>query len=57
VKIISFFKLPLGAKIPIANDRTHSQQRGWCLPGEEKTWYLESNKGDIKAPKFSDSKV
>jgi hypothetical protein len=39
------------------NDRTQNQQRGWCTPGEEKTWYLESNNGEIKEPKFSDSKV
>ena len=57
MQIKSFFRLPLEEKLPIANDRTHSQQRGWCLPGEEKTWYLESNKGDIEAPKFNDCKV
>lgn len=56
-KIKKFFQLPLEHKLAIINDRTKNQQRGWCTPGEEKTWYLESNKGTIKEPKFSDSKV
>ncbi|KAK2593238.1 hypothetical protein QQS21_009078 [Conoideocrella luteorostrata] len=55
-QIKKFFKLPLADKLPIVNDRTHSQQRGWCTPGEEKTWYLESNNGTIKEPDFGDSK-
>ena len=56
-QIKKFFQLPYEDKKPVINDRTHSQQRGWCLPGEEKTWYLESNDGTIAAPKFSDAKV
>jgi len=34
-----------------------SQQCGWSITGKEKTWWLESNIGDVEAPQFSDNKV
>ncbi|KAJ5771916.1 Oxoglutarate/iron-dependent dioxygenase [Penicillium odoratum] len=45
-QIKSFFKLPYAVKAPLKNDPKQSQQRGWSVPGEEKTWWLESNTGD-----------
>lgn len=55
-KIKSFFKLPFADKKDIINDPKKGQQRGWSPPGEEKTWWLESNTGDVESPKFSDNK-
>ncbi|KAF2196660.1 Clavaminate synthase-like protein [Delitschia confertaspora ATCC 74209] len=55
-QIKRFFKLPFADKKDIINDPKKGQQRGWSPPGEEKTWWLESNNGDIEAPKFSDNK-
>ncbi|KAF2448845.1 Clavaminate synthase-like protein [Karstenula rhodostoma CBS 690.94] len=55
-KIKSFFKLPFAEKKDIINDPQKGQQRGWSPPGEEKTWWLESNTGDVESPKFSDNK-
>jgi hypothetical protein len=56
-QIKSFFKLPFADKKDIINDPKKGQQRGWSPPGEEKTWWLESNTGDVESPKFSDNKV
>ncbi|KAF9882700.1 hypothetical protein FE257_005508 [Aspergillus nanangensis] len=52
-QIIKFFKLPYDVKIPLRNDPRKGQQRGWSVPGEEKTWWLESNTGDIAEPQFN----
>ncbi|RHZ50795.1 uncharacterized protein CDV56_105127 [Aspergillus thermomutatus] len=51
-QIKRFFKLPYSVKIPLRNDPKQGQQRGWSIPGEEKTWWLESNNGEIKEPTF-----
>ncbi|TVY84977.1 putative 2-oxoglutarate-dependent dioxygenase [Lachnellula suecica] len=55
-KAEKFFNLPFEAKEPTINNPSKSQQRGWSPPGEEKTWWLESNKGDVESPRFSDNK-
>ncbi|KAL4886500.1 hypothetical protein BJY04DRAFT_73870 [Aspergillus karnatakaensis] len=55
-QIKKFFKLPLNAKLPLRNNPKQGQQRGWSVPGEEKTWWLESNTGDVAEPTFSDNK-
>ncbi|KAF2802754.1 Clavaminate synthase-like protein [Mytilinidion resinicola] len=55
-KIKQFFKLPFDVKRPTINDPKKGQQRGWSPPGEEKTWWLESNTGDVESPRFSDNK-
>lgn len=55
--VTKFFRLPFDVKKDIRNDPGQSQQRGWSVVGEEKTWWLESNKGDVIAPEFSDNKV
>jgi isopenicillin N synthase-like dioxygenase len=51
-----FFHLPTHLKAKIANDPQQANQRGWSMPGEEKTWYLESVKKGGPAPKFSDAR-
>ena len=56
-QIKKFFNLPLDVKTPTINDPKKSQQRGWSPPGEEKTWWLESNTGDIESPQLGDNKV
>lgn len=56
-QIKKFFNLPLDVKAPTINDPKKGQQRGWSPPGEEKTWWLESNTGDIESPQFGDNKV
>ncbi|KAK4141744.1 uncharacterized protein C8A04DRAFT_38901 [Dichotomopilus funicola] len=55
LKKYGFVKL-INHTVPLPLVAETFDQRGWCTPGEEKTWYLESNKGTIKEPKFSDSK-
>jgi len=55
-QIKKFFQLPFAEKKPIINDPKKGQQRGWSPPGEEKTWWLESNTGDVESPRFSDNK-
>ncbi|KAI9371434.1 Clavaminate synthase-like protein [Aspergillus egyptiacus] len=55
-QIKRFFQLPYSVKLPLRNDPKQGQQRGWSVPGEEKTWWLESNTGDVKEPTFSDNK-
>ncbi|KAJ5798352.1 Oxoglutarate/iron-dependent dioxygenase [Penicillium pulvis] len=55
-QIKRFFKLPFNVKVPLRNDPKKGQQRGWSVPGEEKTWWLESNTGDVKEPNFGDNK-
>jgi hypothetical protein len=56
-QIKRFFKLPYNVKVPLRNDPKKGQQRGWSVPGEEKTWWLESNTGDVKEPNFGDNKA
>ena len=56
-QIKKFFKLPFDVKKPTINDPKKGQQRGWSPPGEEKTWWLESNTGDVESPQFGDNKV
>ncbi|EAQ84312.1 hypothetical protein CHGG_10716 [Chaetomium globosum CBS 148.51] len=55
LKTYGFVKL-INHTVPVPLVAETFDQRGWCTPGEEKTWYLESNTGAIKEPKFSDSK-
>ncbi|KAJ5185851.1 Oxoglutarate/iron-dependent dioxygenase [Penicillium cf. griseofulvum] len=55
-QIKAFFKLSYAVKGPLKNDPKNGQQRGWSVPGEEKTWWLESNNGEIKEPNFGDNK-
>ncbi len=57
LQIKKFFKLPFHVKKPTINDPKKGQQRGWSPPGEEKTWWLESNTGDVKSPQYADNKV
>ncbi|KAL8662123.1 MAG: hypothetical protein Q9202_005015 [Teloschistes flavicans] len=55
-QIKKFFRLPFDVKKPLINDPKKGQQRGWSPPGEEKTWWLESNTGDVESPQFGDNK-
>ena len=52
-----FFKLPFDVKELTMNDPKKGQQRGWSPPGEEKTWWLESNTGEVESPELADNKV